>query len=252
VTRALFLKPDWPAPRQVQAAFTLRTGGVSAPPFASLNVARHVGDDVDAVAENRRRVCQQLALPREPAWLEQVHGRAVADLDAAGALAQADASITRVPGRVCAVQVADCLPVLFAARSGSAVGAAHCGWRGLAGGVLEATVAALAVSASELYAWLGPAIGPAAFEVGEEVRAAFVKEDARAAQAFAGNSRGRWQCDLFRLARQRLAALGVSAVFGGGVCTTSDPQRFFSYRRDGRCGRMAALVWLAAAPPGRS
>jgi polyphenol oxidase len=252
VTRPPFLTPDWPAPREVQAAFTLRTGGVSAPPFASLNVARHVGDHEDAVAENRRRVRQQLALPGEPAWLEQVHGRAVADLDATGALVQADASITRVPGRVCAVQVADCLPVLFAARSGSAVGVAHCGWRGLAAGVLEATVAALAVSASELYAWLGPAIGPAAFEVGEEVRAAFVREDARAAQAFAGNSRGRWQCDLFRLARQRLAALGVSAVFGGGVCTASDAQRFFSYRRDGRCGRMAALVWLATAPPGRT
>jgi polyphenol oxidase len=252
VTLPPFLTPDWPAPPQVQAAFTLRAGGVSAPPFASLNVARHVGDRSDAVDENRRRVCQQLALPGEPAWLEQVHGRAVADLDAAVAMPRADASVTRVAGRVCAVQVADCLPVLFAARSGSAVAAAHCGWRGLAGGVLEATVAALAVSAGELYAWLGPAIGPAAFEVGEEVRAAFMTQDERAAQAFAGNARGRWQCDLFQLARQRLAALGVSAVFGGGVCTASDPQRFFSYRRDGRCGRMAALVWLATAPPGRS
>jgi len=252
VTLPRFLTPDWPAPREVHAAFTLRTGGVSVPPFASLNVARHVGDRSDAVDENRRRIGQQLALPGEPAWLEQVHGKAVADLDAAVVIAPADASITRATGRVCAVQVADCLPVLFAARSGSAVGVAHCGWRGLAGGVLEATVAALAVSAGELYAWLGPAIGPAAFEVGEEVRAAFVTQDARATEAFAGHSRGRWQCDLFRLARQRLAALGVSAVFGGGVCTASDPERFFSYRRDGRCGRMAALVWLATARPGRS
>jgi polyphenol oxidase len=244
VTLPHFLTPDWPAPREVHAAFTLRTGGVSVPPFASLNVARHVGDRGDAVDENRRRLCQQLALPGEPAWLEQVHGKEVADLDAAVTGAQADASITRAAGRVCAIQVADCLPVLFAARSGAAVAAAHCGWRGLARGVLEATVAALAVRADELYAWLGPAIGPAAFEVGEEVRAAFVTQDARAAQAFAGNSRGRWQCDLFRLARQRLAALGVSAVFGGGVCTARDPERFFSYRRDGRCGRMAALIWL--------
>jgi YfiH family protein len=240
-----WLTPDWPAPADVRAAFTLRTGGVSAPPFDSLNVGANVGDHPDAVAENRRRILHRLAFPEEPAWLEQVHGCEIADLDAARATARADGSFTRVAGRVCAVQVADCLPVLLAVRDGSAVAAAHCGWRGLARGVLEATVRALGLPGEELCAWLGPAIGPRAFEVGEEVRAAFLSQDARAAAAVAANARGRWQCDLFELARQRLAALGIAAVFGGGVCTHADPQRFFSYRRDGRCGRMAALIWLA-------
>jgi YfiH family protein len=242
---AFYLTPDWPAPGGVRAAVTLRTGGVSLPPFDSLNIGAHVGDAAAAVIENRQRVVRALGLAAEPAWLAQVHGAEVADLDAAAPLTRADAALTRAAGRVCAVQVADCLPVLFAARDGSAVAAAHCGWRGLAGGVLESTLGALKVPASELYAWLGPAIGPAAFEVGNEVRAAFVAQDARAAAAFAANPRGRWQCDLFELARQRLAALQVSAVYGGGVCTHADPQRFYSYRRDGRCGRMAALIWRA-------
>ncbi|HEY4873678.1 MAG TPA: peptidoglycan editing factor PgeF [Steroidobacteraceae bacterium] len=249
---ASYLTPDWPAPAGVRAAFTLRTAGVSLRPFDSLNIGAHVGDAAEAVTENRLRIRCALGLAAEPAWLEQVHGAEVADLDAETPLTRADAALTRMPGRVCAVQVADCLPVLLAARTGSAVAAAHCGWRGLAGGVLEATVRALKVPANELYAWLGPAIGPAAFEVGEEVRAAFLIQDARAAAAFATNLRGRWQCDLFALARQRLSALGVSAVYGGGVCTHADPRRFFSYRRDGRCGRMAALIWLSKQPRGRS
>lgn len=244
--------PEWPVLPGVRAAFTLRTGGVSRAPFDSLNVGRHVGDDAGAVEENRRRIAHLLELPAEPAWLEQVHGVQVADLDCTASARRADAAVTHAAGRICAVQVADCLPVLLAARNGAAVAAAHCGWRGLASGVLEATVRALGVTAGELCAWLGPAIGPAAFEVGEEVRAAFLAQDERAALAFAANSRGRWQCDLFALARQRLAALGVTAVFGGGVCTLSDPQRFFSYRRDGRCGRMAALIWLASARPGQA
>jgi len=247
-----YLTPDWPAPAKVRAAFTLRTDGVSSPPFDSLNVGRHVGDEPEAVDENRRRIRRLLALPGEPAWLEQVHGKDVADLDSAHVMTRADASFTRVAGRICALQLADCLPVLLASVDGSVVAAAHCGWRGLACGVLEATVRALGVPAGELYAWLGPAIGPGAFEVGEEVRTAFLIHDARAADAFTGNSRGRWQCDLFALARQRLAAVGVREVFGGGVCTASEPARFFSYRRDGRCGRMAALIWLAGARPGRS
>jgi YfiH family protein len=251
VTVVTYLTPDWPAPAGVRAAFTLRAGGVSLSPFDSLNVGTHVGDRPEAVDENRRRIGRELALPGEPAWLEQAHGKEVANLDRALATAPADASFTHLAGRICAVQVADCLPVLLAARAGSAVAAAHCGWRGLAGGVLEATVRALGVPAGELYAWLGPAIGPGAFEVGAEVRTAFLIQDARAASAFKGNSRGRWQCDLFELARQRLAILGVAAVYGGGVCTHSDAQRFFSYRRDGRCGRMAALIWLAQAPAGR-
>jgi YfiH family protein len=239
------LRPQWPAPARVRAAFTVRGGGVSAAPFASLNLGAHVGDAPAAVAENRRRVCAQLQLPAEPLWLEQVHGAEVAELDGAAVPRPADAAIARRAARVCVMQVADCLPVLFAARDGCAVGAAHAGWRGLAAGVLEATVAKLDVAPGELMAWLGPAIGPAHFEVGGEVRAAFVAHDAAAAAAFTANARGRWQCDLAALARQRLAAAGVRAVFGGSCCTYADPLRFYSYRRDGPCGRMAALIWLA-------
>jgi YfiH family protein len=229
----------------VRAAFTLRSGGASAAPFDSLNLGAHVGDSPAAVAENRRRVCQVLNLPAEPAWLEQVHGTRVADLDVCGEPeTPADAVLTRKPGRVCAVQVADCMPVLFAARDASAVAVAHAGWRGLAAGVLEATVARLGVAAGGLIAWLGPAISGRHFEVGGEVRAAFLGADGGASAAFTQNARGRWQCDLAALARRRLAALGVTEVSGGAWCTYAEPARFFSFRRDGRCGRMAALIWL--------
>ena len=238
------LTPEWGAPPAVRAAFTARAGGVSLAPFDSLNLGARVGDEPGAVAENRRRVRAWLALPEEPAWLEQVHGTRVADLDAAGAGTPADAVVTRSPGRVCAVQVADCLPVLFAARDASAVGVAHAGWRGLAAGVLEETVAHLGVAPGELIAWLGPAISARHFEVGDEVRAAFIASDRGAAGAFAANARGRWQCDLAALARRRLGALGLTEVSGGTWCTYADPARFFSFRRDGRCGRMAALIWL--------
>jgi hypothetical protein len=240
-----FLTPDWPAAPGVRAAFTLRAGGVSLAPFDTLNVGEHVGDDPQAVTENRAHIAQLVKLPAEPHWLEQVHGIEVADLDRTGCALRADAAVTHVAARVCAIQVADCLPVLLAAKNGSAVGAAHCGWRGLAGGVLEAAVRAMRVDPAELYAWLGPAIGPAAFEVGDEVRAAFLAQDECAAAAFVANARGRWQCDLYALARQCLARLGVQAVSGGDLCTYSEPTRFFSFRRDGRCGRMAALVWLS-------
>jgi polyphenol oxidase len=252
------LVPEWPAPPRVRAAFTLRGGGVSAPPFDSLNVGVHVGDDTAAAIQNRERVRRHLRLPAEPHWIEQVHGTDVLDLDAApdttlatwGAghaaapRATADAVLTRRAGQVCVVQVADCLPVLFAARDASAIAAAHAGWRGLAAGVLEATVSALAVDPARLVAWFGPAIGRAHFEVGDEVRAAFLTRDPGAATAFTRNPGGRWQCDLGALAHRRLAALGVTAVFRGDSCTYADRTRFFSYRRDGRCGRMAALVWL--------
>lgn len=239
------LTPDWPAPAKVRAAFTLRTGGVSTAPFDTLNVGAHVGDFPAAVAENRNRIRTALALPAEPMWLEQVHGTSAVELDAATDPAiTADAIVTRRPGTVCVVQVADCLPVLFAAADGSAVAAAHAGWRGLAAGVLEAAVARLGIDPTGLLAWLGPAIGAPHFEVGAEVRAAFTAADAGAAEAFAENARGRWQCDLTALARRRLEALGVRHVFGGCWCTYADAARFFSYRRDGRCGRMAALIWL--------
>lgn len=244
------LAPEWPAPPGVRAAFTLRSGGMSLAPFDSLNVGIHVGDAPHAVRENRRRVRERLHLPAEPAWIEQVHGTDVADLDAPVGDAMpggtaADAVFTRQPRRVCVVQVADCMPVLLAARDGSCVAAAHAGWRGLAAGVLEGTIKRLDTRPAQLIAWLGPAIGPRHFEVGSEVRDAFVSRDPGAAAAFSANPRGRWQCDLAALARRRLAAAGVSAVFGGEWCTYADASRFFSFRRDGRCGRMAALIWLA-------
>jgi polyphenol oxidase len=240
------IRPDWRVPGRVRAAFTLRTGGVSIGPFASLNVGQHVGDAPGAVSENRRRVREALALPAEPQWLEQVHGVAVANLDEPGSR-RADASVARAPRNVCAIQVADCMPVLFADREGTAVGAAHAGWRGLAGGVLEASLRALELPPERLAAWLGPAIGPSGFEVGSEVREAFTKDDAGAVSAFVPNAHGKWQCDLVALARRRLALLGVRDVSGGEWCTWSDASRFFSYRRDGQCGRMAALIWMEDA-----
>jgi YfiH family protein len=240
------LRPEWPVAGRVLAATTLRTGGVSAPPCDTLNLGTHVGDDPAAVAENRRRVSEALKLPSEPAWLEQVHGVEVANLDESTPLKRADAAVTRTPGKVCVIQVADCMPVLFATKDASVIGAAHAGWRGLAGGVLEATIAAMRADPAETYAWLGPAISQQHFEVGDEVRAAFVGHDSAAASAFTQNARQRWQCDLYALARQRLTALGVTHISGGGWCTYEDRTRFFSFRRDGRCGRMAALLWLSA------
>ena len=246
---AAFLTPDWPAPARVRALTSLRGGGTSAAPFDSLNLGQRVGDEPVALATNLARLAAASGLPSPPAWLEQVHGVAVANLDGP-VLPQADASFTRRPGTVCAIQTADCLPVLFAAADASIVGAAHAGWRGLAGGVLEATVLALRRVAGDesLLAWLGPAIGPAHFEVGPEVRAAFTAVDPGAAEAFTRNARGRWQCDLYALARRALVRVGGVQVYGGGACTYADEVRFFSYRRDGgRTGRMASLIWLEPA-----
>ncbi|MCB1624837.1 MAG: peptidoglycan editing factor PgeF [Pseudomonadales bacterium] len=242
------LEMRWVPPPGVRAVFTVRTAGVSGAPFDSLNVATHVGDDPAAVARNRSRLRAVAALPAEPVWLEQVHGTRVVDLDgiraSAGVPPIGDASVASMSHRVCAIQVADCLPVLFARRDGSRVGAAHAGWRGLAAGVLEATVDALG-NAAELVAWIGPAISQARFEVGAEVRAAFVSDAPAAQEAFVRNARGRWQCDLAALARQRLSTIGLDDVHGGAWCTFDDREQFFSYRRDGRCGRMAALIWRA-------
>jgi YfiH family protein len=238
-----FLVPGWTVPARVRAAMTTRTGGVSVAPYASFNLASHVGDDPAAVLENRRRLRDALSLPAEPAWLEQVHGSGVVVLPAA-VQAPADASVTFTRGEVCAVLVADCLPVFLAGRTGDRVGIAHAGWRGLAAGVVEATIAALACVPEELVAWLGPSIGPRAFEVGPEVRDAFLAQDAGAAAAFHPGRAGRWLADLPGLARRRLAAAGVTAVSGGDLCTHTDAARFYSFRRDGATGRMAALAWL--------
>lgn len=243
-----WIVPDWPALPAVRAVSTTRRGGVSASPYSSWNLAEHVGDDPRAVQSNRQRLRERLALPDEPCWLRQVHGVRVMAVAAGQPSAEADAAWTQTPGRVCAVLTADCLPVLFCDRRGTRVAAAHAGWRGLAAGVLEATLRAMAVAPQELLVWLGPAIGPAAFEVGVEVRDAFVGADAGAGEAFRAGPDGRWYADLYALARRRLAAAGVVEVYGGGLCTYSDPERFFSYRRDGATGRMANLIWLDPAP----
>ncbi|HDP88829.1 MAG TPA: peptidoglycan editing factor PgeF [Thioalkalivibrio sp.] len=240
-----WLRPDWPAPATVCAVTTTRRGGVSARPFDAFNLATHVGDEPQAVAANRRALAAALGLPAEPVWLEQVHGAGVVDAARTQGMSAADASVALGPRAVCVVQTADCLPVLFCSRRGDRVGAAHAGWRGLAGGVLEATVAALDVDPGELLAWLGPAIGPAAFEVGDEVRAAFLADDAGSADCFSVNPRGRWQADIFALARRRLARLGLREVHGGGLCTYTDAARFYSYRRDRDTGRMASLIWIS-------
>lgn len=244
MTGASLLEIDWPRPPGVRAAFTTRLGGVSAPPCDALNLGAHVGDAPAQVAANRARLASMLSLPSEPVWLEQVHGIDVADLDAPlRGTPTADAAISHSAGKVCVIMVADCLPVLIASRDGRGIAAAHAGWRGLAAGVLERTVAALGRPAADLSAWLGPAISREHFEVGEEVRAAFTANDPDAQRCFVANARGRWQADLVGLARRRLAALGVTDVSGGTWCTFADRERFFSHRRDGRCGRMAALIW---------
>ena len=224
---------------------TTRVGGVSHAPYDSFNLAIHVGDDPAAVRENRARLRTALVLPAEPLWLKQVHGVAVVDAARAGIEPEADGAFAAQPGTVCAVLTADCLPVLLCNRAGTKVAALHAGWRGLAGGVIEAGVQALGVPGNELLAWLGPAIGPEAFEVGPEVRTAFIQQDAQAAQAFRTARDGKYLADIYLLARQRLQRLGVAAVYGGGFCTVTDGARFFSYRRDGATGRMASLIWLA-------
>jgi len=239
-----WLLPDWPAPPRVRAVTTTRAGGVSAGPWASMNPADHVGDDASAVAANRQRLLTRLALPVAPGWLTQVHGTRVVDATDAFEAIEADAVVARGPGSVCAVLTADCLPVLFCDRAGREVAAAHAGWRGLAAGVLELTVARMQVPGQELLAWLGPAISAAAYVVGEEVRSAFISRDARAAAAFRPATAGGWHADLYALARQRLGSCGVTAVYGGNFCSYRDRERFFSYRRDGVTGRMASLVWL--------
>jgi polyphenol oxidase len=247
MTSPQWITPDWPAPACVNSAATLRTGGVSEGTFASFNLGAHVGDDVNAVAENRRLLRAALQLPAEPTWLNQVHGTTVVSAaEAAASKPAADASVAFGPGAVCVVLTADCLPVLFCDRAGTRVAAAHAGWRGLAGGVLAETIEALGVPPSELLAWLGPAIEQDAFEVGPEVLERFVARDPNNATAFQANARGRWQADLYQLARSELARLGVTAVHGGGFKCSADSERFFSYRRDPRTGRMASLVWLGS------
>jgi len=261
--------PDWPAPPNVKALQTTRHGGVSIAPYDSLNLGDHIGDTPHAVARNRQLLFP--LMPSEPVWLNQVHGVAVVNADATSCPPQADACIATHPAAVCVVMTADCLPVLLCNDDGSLVGAAHAGWRGLCGGVIERTVRAMDTPPQTLMAWLGPAIGPLAFEVGEEVREAFVAMQPQASAAFTpyhqpvptmGTGVGstlpsrermparagegvKYLADIYLLARQRLEALGITRIYGGGLCTYSDRMRFFSYRRDGMTGRMGTFIWLA-------
>ena len=240
MTQPTWIEPDWPAPPGIRAASTLRSGGVSRDRYASLNLGGHVGDDPERVAENRRRLAAALELPSEPIWLSQVHGSRVARADAPEVLA-ADAAHTRARGVVCAVMTADCLPVLLCSRDGETVAAVHAGWKGLAGGVVEAAVAAMGTR--DVLAWLGPAIGPEAFEVGGEVRETFIRGGGEFAEGFREAGDGKWLADIYRLARVVLNRLGVAEIRGGGWCTHGNPDDFFSYRRDRDTGRMATLIW---------
>jgi YfiH family protein len=241
-----FLIPDWPTPPGVCSLITTRRGGVSREPFASFNLGDHVGDEARCVHANRAQL--GALLKATPAWLNQVHGTQVVDaarVDPGALPPAADASFTRQCGVGCVVMTADCLPVLFCDDAGQVVAAAHAGWRGLLAGVLEATLAAMGAAPQTVMAYLGPAIGPQAFEVGDEVRAAFVAQDAMAAQAFTPLPAGKWLADIYLLARLRLSGQGVERVFGGDFCTHSDSARFFSYRRDGQTGRLASLIWIS-------
>ncbi len=234
--------PDWPAPGPVRAVITTRTGGHSQASFAALNLADHVGDDPAIVAANRAVLSERLNLPSEPLWLEQVHGCDVVEVG--GDQSCADASTTEIPGQVCVVMTADCLPLLICNRAGTRVAAVHAGWRGLADGVIEAALERFSEGGEELLVWLGPAIGPDRFEVGDEVRAQFLTLNPADEDAFIAAGPGKWLADIYQLARSRLQAANVGYIGGGGYCTVSDAERFFSYRRDGITGRMASLIWI--------
>lgn len=240
-----FLEPDWPAPENIKALVTTRQGGVSAAPYDSFNLGLHVGDKSQHVLQNRQQLQQRLATRHAPQWLQQVHGIDVIEASVDGTVPQADACFTTQAGLSCAVMTADCLPVLFCTTNGDRVAAAHAGWRGLADGVLEVTVARLQVPAAELLVWLGPAIGPQQFEVGVDVRDAFLafSDDCDKAFSARADKPGHWLADIYQLARIRLHALGIEQIYGGDFCTFSDKTRFFSYRRDGVTGRMASLIW---------
>jgi len=234
--------PEWPAPANVKSLQTTRIGGVSQAPYDSLNFGDHVGDDPLKVAANRQLL--NSLVPTEPLWLQQVHGLTVVDAAVASCLPTADAAYTSQKGAVCAVMTADCLPILLCDAAGTEVAAVHAGWKGLLDGVIEASVNTMKSPHGELLAWFGPAIGPSAFEVGDDVRDAYIQHEAKAAEAFVAHGDGKWLGDIYRLAMQRLHRLGVTNIHGGGLCTYTDAARFFSFRRDGATGRMATIIWL--------
>lgn len=240
-----FIQPNWPAPAHVKSLQTTRIGGLSQPPYASLNLGAHVGDDPLVVAGNRQLLSPYL--PSEPVWVNQVHGVEVIDAAMSTCLQNADASFTTQKNVVCVTMTADCLPVLLCDKQGTVVAAVHAGWRGLCDGVIEAAVAKMQVPASEILVWLGPAIGPSAFEVGDDVREQFIAKDGQAEAAFKPHG-DKWLCNMYQIASQRLFKLGVTGIYGAGVnadfCTYTDEGRFFSFRRDNVTGRMASLIWL--------
>jgi polyphenol oxidase len=236
-----FIYPDWPAPSQVKSIQTTRLGGVSVGPYASLNLGDHVKDNPQHVAHNRQLLNN--FVPTEPVWLNQVHGVRVIDAANSSCLESADAAYSNKANVVCVTMTADCLPVLLCNQQGTVVAAVHAGWRSLCDGVIEATVNAMPTDVRDLMAWLGPAIGPDAFEVGAEVRAQFMAQDANAEHAFKAKG-DKWLGNLYQMARQRLQRLGVNAVYGGGACTYTDQEKFFSFRRDGDTGRMASMIWI--------
>jgi polyphenol oxidase len=238
-----WITPEWPAPRNVKAVITTRHGGVSQGVYAGFNLGDHVGDLPEHVKENRENLRRHIGI--EPRWLKQVHGNSAVDAEKIGDGAQADAAYARSAGVACVVLTADCLPILLCNRAGTHVAAIHAGWRGLSMGVIESTIGTMD-SAAKLLAYLGPAIGPQRYEVGDDVREVFVEHDSRAVAAFVANENGKWLANLYELARQRLYSLGVDRVYGGDFCTAEDAARFYSYRRDGVTGRTASLIWLNA------
>ena len=239
-----FIYPDWPAPGNVSALTTTRVGGYSVAPFDSFNLSLRSGDNIEHVKRNRALLIKSANLPAEPRWLRQVHGNRVIDAAGSAAYSEADGSYTHQPRVVCAVLTADCCPVFLCDRHGQRVAVLHCGWRGIARGLVEQGVARMGVPATELLAWLGPAIGPSSFEVGDDVYDAFTSCNLEAATAFKRRENSRWLADIYALVTQRLQAVGVTEISGANYCTVLERQRFFSYRRDRVCGHMASLIWM--------
>ena len=242
MTKPGWIAADWPAPAHVKAGTTTREGGVSKGHYTSFNLAQHVDDDISAVLQNRRYLAELLGLSSEPQWLTQVHGCDVSTTE--NPLTEADAKVTSGTDEVCVVMTADCLPVLFCDHAGTCVAAAHAGWRGLASGVIEHTLENMPANRDQILAWLGPAIGPEAFEVGSEVKNVFLKKSTDFDVAFKPSSKDKWLMDIYQAARIQLKQLGVENVYGGDFCTYTDVKRFYSFRREKQTGRMASLIWM--------
>lgn len=240
-----FIKPNWPAPKNIKAFTTTRNNGVSKAPYDTFNLGNHVNDEIENVLKNRQLLCENFKLPNEPAWLQQTHSDIAVYIDENFKVCEADASFTDQKNQVCVVMTADCLPVLITNQQGSEVAAIHAGWQGLAKGVIEATIKKLKSDPNDLMAWLGPAIGPTVFEVGADVYELFVNHNVKAESGFTPFAKDKWLMDIYHLGRQRLNDVGVTQIYGGDHCTYSDPENFFSYRRDKITGRMASIIWIA-------